>query len=45
MVWNNGSAGAMVADVSMNGKMPKVHHVTAVVHIGTVERARATGEF
>jgi isoquinoline 1-oxidoreductase subunit beta len=35
MVWN-GSTGALVADVSMNGKTPKVRHVTAVVHIGTV---------
>ena len=35
MVWN-GSTGALVADLSMNGKTPKVHHVTAVVHIGTV---------
>jgi CO/xanthine dehydrogenase Mo-binding subunit len=35
MVWN-GSTGALVADVSMNGKTPKVHHVTAVVDIGTV---------
>ena len=35
MVWN-GSVGALVADLSMNGKTPKVNHVTAVVHIGTV---------
>ncbi|HTJ24899.1 MAG TPA: molybdopterin cofactor-binding domain-containing protein [Candidatus Limnocylindria bacterium] len=35
MVWN-GSIGALVADVSMQDGMPKVHHVSAVVHIGTV---------
>jgi isoquinoline 1-oxidoreductase subunit beta len=35
MIWN-GSIGALVADVAMNGKMPQVKHVTAVVHCGTV---------
>jgi isoquinoline 1-oxidoreductase subunit beta len=36
VVWNNGSTGALIADVSMNGTTPKVRHVTAVVYIGTV---------
>lgn len=31
-----GSYGAMVADVSMQGKMPKVHRVVAAVDCGTV---------
>jgi isoquinoline 1-oxidoreductase beta subunit len=31
-----GSFGAIVADVSMEGKMPKVHRVVAVVDCGTV---------
>jgi isoquinoline 1-oxidoreductase subunit beta len=35
MVWN-GSVGALVADLSMQDGMPKVHHVCAVVHVGTV---------
>jgi isoquinoline 1-oxidoreductase subunit beta len=35
MVWN-GSIGALIADVSMQDGMPKVHHVSAVVHVGTV---------
>jgi isoquinoline 1-oxidoreductase beta subunit len=35
MIWN-GSVGALVADVSMQEGMPKVRHVTAVVHVGTV---------
>jgi isoquinoline 1-oxidoreductase beta subunit len=35
MVWN-GSVGALVADVSMQDGMPKVRHVSAVVHVGTV---------
>jgi CO/xanthine dehydrogenase Mo-binding subunit len=35
MYWN-GSVGALVADVSVSGGQPKVHHVTAVVHCGTV---------
>jgi isoquinoline 1-oxidoreductase subunit beta len=33
-LWN-GSYGAIVADVSMQGKMPKVHRVVAVVDCGT----------
>jgi isoquinoline 1-oxidoreductase subunit beta len=32
----NGSYGAMVADVSMHDKMPKVHRVVAAVDCGTV---------
>jgi isoquinoline 1-oxidoreductase beta subunit len=35
MVWN-GSTGALAADVSMQDGMPKVHRVSAVVHVGTV---------
>ena len=31
-----GSYGAMVAEVSMDGAMPKVHHVTVAVDCGTV---------
>jgi isoquinoline 1-oxidoreductase subunit beta len=31
-----GSLGAVVAEVSMNGKMPKVHRVVGAVDCGTV---------
>jgi isoquinoline 1-oxidoreductase subunit beta len=36
LVFWEGSYGAIIADVSMQGKMPKVHHVVAVVDCGTV---------
>jgi isoquinoline 1-oxidoreductase beta subunit len=32
----NGSVAALVAEVSVSAGRPKVHHVTAVVHCGTV---------
>jgi isoquinoline 1-oxidoreductase subunit beta len=35
MYWN-GSVGALVVEVSVSGGQPKVHHVTAVVHCGSV---------
>jgi CO/xanthine dehydrogenase Mo-binding subunit len=36
VIFWNGSYGAIVADVSLQGKMPKVHRVVAAVDCGTV---------